>query len=564
MKTCSNPQCKNLLDDEDKFCTKCGTKWKNPKKSKLLPVAITILSVALLICIICGLDSEGVFSVSQTFCQHDWENASCLSPKYCLKCGKTEGSMAEHTWTEATCTTARTCIVCRKAIGPLLEHTWTEASCETPKMCNICGETQGDALGHDWLPATYSSPQRCARCLKSIGNVKGYIAEAKGAFSEKLVSVGNTQWNSYILDTPIEGCVKFTLNMFLSNTDEGKPYGTWHVYRKNQWDKWTSIGEIDVQSDVFSYIITLEEPTTISEIFLGAPYGWEPGFAASFTITDIYTQEESYTGQNDAEPNADRYLTTITTYMSDGNIWYRHEFDWDENGRLIQVQDVTDPQNITTCTFQYNERGQLLRENRSAGDYSFVNQEYTYSPEGKLLTGHVATEDGDGIREDIYQYDSNGRLYKVIQTDDYSRRETTYIGFNNQGKSTFREIIDTVISTGFQTYGTESFRYDELGRKTEWRYSGSDGEYSMTYRYDVKPFLIGVDEKGSYSLALKDADGNTCWHIDVGYTVLNFQNWDLDTGELEVDSDGFLTRICFKDGSSFEFEYGGSVPENTN
>lgn len=44
------------------------------------------------------------------------------------------------------------------------DHDWWEATCETPRTCVKCGKTDGSPLGHDWEPATYSSPQTCRRC----------------------------------------------------------------------------------------------------------------------------------------------------------------------------------------------------------------------------------------------------------------------------------------------------------------------------------------------------------------------------------------------------------------
>lgn len=283
-----------------------------------------------------------------------------------------------------------------------------------------------------------------------------------------------------------------------------------------------------------------------------------------YDLVFISTPEE-HNLQSQGAAAADRRLTSLTTYSQDGSIWYHHVFSWDENGNLIQVQEVEDPENIKSWTLQYNAQGQLLRENFSSESYSCVNRQYTYDPNGKMLTGRVATEDGYGMLETTYHYDSSGRIFKIIQTDDYSRRETTVTDFNSQGKPTRREVVETVLSTGAQTYATEHLKYDNLGREIAWSYSGSDGEYSTTYRYDIKPFVVCTDAKGAYTLILNDADGDSCWTIDVGcnYTpldngVIDFQNMDADTGTLEVDQEGYLTRISFSNGEYFEFEYSSS------
>ena len=74
-------------------------------------------------------------------------------PATCEQSGMTEGSK---------------CSVCQEVITaqmtiPALNHDWQAATCETPKTCTRCHVTQGKALGHDWgryivtTPATETS-----------------------------------------------------------------------------------------------------------------------------------------------------------------------------------------------------------------------------------------------------------------------------------------------------------------------------------------------------------------------------------------------------------------------
>ena len=44
------------------------------------------------------------------------------------------------------------------------QHQWEEATCTTPKTCTQCGETEGEALGHTWTDATCTDPSTCTRC----------------------------------------------------------------------------------------------------------------------------------------------------------------------------------------------------------------------------------------------------------------------------------------------------------------------------------------------------------------------------------------------------------------
>ena len=81
-------------------------------------------------------------------CEHKWSDATCISAKKCLLCGKTEGDVLEHKWQEATCTQAKTCQLCGKTEGDVLEHEWQEASCTQAKRCFLCNMTEGNPKEH--------------------------------------------------------------------------------------------------------------------------------------------------------------------------------------------------------------------------------------------------------------------------------------------------------------------------------------------------------------------------------------------------------------------------------
>ena len=227
------------------------------------------------------------------FSIHIWDDATCTEPGKCRICGKLQGDALGHSWKAATCLTAKTCSRCGQTSGSPLGHKWQAATCESPKTCKTCGKTEGTASGHQWIAATYESPKRCKICGATQGNVKGYLPTASGHFSEEQVSHGNTSWNSFIFDSPLKGCTEFTFHMKLSDTEKGNPFGTWRIYTRNKWGGWVQIGSIKLESSSASARITLDTPTTISEIFVGAPYGWTPGFTASYSITDIYTRADS-------------------------------------------------------------------------------------------------------------------------------------------------------------------------------------------------------------------------------------------------------------------------------
>ena len=102
--------------------------------------------------------------------RHDWEDATCTTPKTCSKCGETEGTSLGHDWQEATCSAPKTCSTCGEERGDTLEHDWEDATCNTPKTCNLCGETEGGLLEHDLTAANYQEPGICTMCNEAFGD----------------------------------------------------------------------------------------------------------------------------------------------------------------------------------------------------------------------------------------------------------------------------------------------------------------------------------------------------------------------------------------------------------
>ena len=81
---------------------------------------------------------------------HEWQEATCTTPKTCTTCNETEGETLDHTWTEATCSAPKTCNICGKTEGESLEHTLTEANYQQAAACGVCGETVGEPLQADF------------------------------------------------------------------------------------------------------------------------------------------------------------------------------------------------------------------------------------------------------------------------------------------------------------------------------------------------------------------------------------------------------------------------------
>ena len=102
-------------------------------------------------------------------CKHEWQDATCTTPKLCKLCGEGEGEPLGHDWQEATCTTVKSCRRCGRTEGDPLGHVWQDASCTEPKTCTVCRTKLGAALGHRWQEATTDAPKTCAVCRETEG-----------------------------------------------------------------------------------------------------------------------------------------------------------------------------------------------------------------------------------------------------------------------------------------------------------------------------------------------------------------------------------------------------------
>lgn len=100
---------------------------------------------------------------------HDWQEATCITPRTCLTGGETEGEVLGHTWVDATCTEPKTCSVCGETEGEPLGHIWVEATCSEAKHCSVCGVTEGEPLEHTLTEANYQQAATCTVCGEIVG-----------------------------------------------------------------------------------------------------------------------------------------------------------------------------------------------------------------------------------------------------------------------------------------------------------------------------------------------------------------------------------------------------------
>lgn len=82
-----------------------------------------------------------VLILSGCACNHEWQDATCLAPRTCVRCGEVQGKVRAHTWGNTACNNPAPCTVCGTTEGIELTHTW-RSDC---KICIYCGHDQRPA-----------------------------------------------------------------------------------------------------------------------------------------------------------------------------------------------------------------------------------------------------------------------------------------------------------------------------------------------------------------------------------------------------------------------------------
>ena len=91
------------------------------KNFKTLVASLSLL--LLTACMVIGLSACSMMSM---FCQHQWKDATCTTPKTCSLCQKTEGEALGHSGGTATCSQKAVCSVCNTEYGDFAAHAFTE------------------------------------------------------------------------------------------------------------------------------------------------------------------------------------------------------------------------------------------------------------------------------------------------------------------------------------------------------------------------------------------------------------------------------------------------------
>lgn len=102
--------------------------------------------------------------------------------------------------------------------GCCMSHTWDEATCVAPRTCTKCGETEGEALGHVWEAATYWEPKTCSVCGKTEGSPLESYFESNFLYAK--TGLSNTKTSIVAYRDPDHEYIAHTASVTFTNYKE--------------------------------------------------------------------------------------------------------------------------------------------------------------------------------------------------------------------------------------------------------------------------------------------------------------------------------------------------------
>ena len=124
-------------------------------------------------------------------CEHNWEEATCTTPKKCTLCGAADGAPLGHKGGTATCTELAECEVCGVEYGDY-KHNANEATCGQASVCADCGVVVAPALPHATLTWSYAdgvATYVCPDCNTEYKVDKNYHFDGTDSTYQNMVSV---------------------------------------------------------------------------------------------------------------------------------------------------------------------------------------------------------------------------------------------------------------------------------------------------------------------------------------------------------------------------------------
>ena len=199
-------------------------------------------------------------------------------------------------------------------------------------------------------------------------------------------------------------------------------------------------------------------------------------------------------GENDApvskctyEYNDDGLKTAKLGYVAEGpeeyTFAYKVDYEYDENGNLVREQRTENDVIAAVTVYTYNDKNVLVKEEQYEGEeFMLCAYEYVLDENGNVekCIRHDYLEGIDS--ENRYTYDSNGNVIADVSYDaDGNIQNRIEYNYDENGNEVKRSVFDS--NGGMQSSTSNEYSYDEYGNIEKVVSTHSDGSQGTTVQY---------------------------------------------------------------------------------
>ena len=163
---------------------------------------LCLISVFMLIVVL-------AFSLSSCECNHEWQEATCTTPRTCTKCGETIGTTLYHNYERVGCDEYLRCKDCGTDSTYSKSYHSYVGNCEEIGACFYCGEPSPKALEHTYKGNIHTGIIKCKNCNETISE-----EDIQGKSTTELTGVEKAYiyWhlNRYLTATTSYGSYMYT------------------------------------------------------------------------------------------------------------------------------------------------------------------------------------------------------------------------------------------------------------------------------------------------------------------------------------------------------------------
>lgn len=231
---------------------------------------------------------------------------------------------------------------------------------------------------------------------------------------------------------------------------------------------------------------------------------------------------------------------------SNGRLVASYRFQYDAEGRLIEIERIRYPENaeqtLSVTEIRYDSEGRML-SNILENEWGYTTgAEYTYNEKGQLMSERHW--EGGSVR-DKHFYDSEGNRIKTESTADGSKDTVTY-EYNSLGQLTVKTATRCFEGSNKSGVSTYTYTYDTQGRLSMETVSWLGGKlYYYEYDYAYGPFVVSHEVRDgklrATQLLLNDEAGLPLFSMRL-------------TGYELIAEEGRLVKAT-KDNTTYSFSY---------